>query len=104
MGPRGRRAHRARTKTKKSLKERAASETNNTMAGIVRFRPVIVAAMLTGGIAYGWAGSAAYADCPAAVAVRGSEPARTRIAAELVRVGLDLAPRPGCAADDVVVA
>jgi hypothetical protein len=45
----------------------------------------------------------ALADCPAAVVVRGPEPVRTTIAAELTRAGIP-APGDGCPAEEVSVA
>jgi hypothetical protein len=45
----------------------------------------------------------AAADCPAAVVVRGPEPVRTTIAAELARAGID-GPGDGCPAEEVTVA
>src|SRR5215831_15831851 len=45
----------------------------------------------------------ALADCPAAVVVRGPEPVRTTITAQLARAGIE-GPREGCPAEDVTVA
>lgn len=42
-------------------------------------------------------------ECRLAVIVEGTEPARTAVANELARAGVDAAPSPGCGAETVVV-
>jgi hypothetical protein len=86
----------------KDPKELRASETKIEMACGARFRPAIVTAVLTA-ITCLSAPSAARGDCSVGIVLRGSEPARSAIVAELVRAGIDMTPRPGCAAEDVVV-
>jgi len=60
---------------------------------------------LSGALAVMLAGvsARAAADCPAAVAVRGPEPLRTTIAAQLARSGIE-PPGEGCRAEEVSVA
>jgi hypothetical protein len=83
-----------------SLKKTARSGTKEDMWWRA-LRPSRVSAVLAVVLAC-LSAQAAAADCPAAVVVRGPEPLRATITAELARAGID-GPRDGCATEEVAV-
>lgn len=70
----------------------------------VRRLAVQLAAILGASLAVRAVARAGSADCPLAVTVEGSEPARTAVADELARAGVGAAPVPGCPLVTVAVA
>jgi hypothetical protein len=87
------------------MKKTARAGTKEEMGWSASVRPSALSAALVAALAC-FSAQAAAADCPAAVLVRGPEPLRSTIIAELARagrVGID-GPREGCPPEEVTVA
>jgi hypothetical protein len=84
------------------VKKTVVPVTKTDMDWSARVRRRAVVAVLTVGLACVSARPATAGDCAPAVVVRGAEPLRTTIAAELARNGIS-APSPGCVGQEVTV-